>query len=244
MRNTTLVDDEQVVPLQSFLLLLVTAAAGAFLAVAVLPALAPGFLSTWTGEAPKAFWYLSRSSAFIAYLLFWLSMSFGLIITNRMAQLWPGGPAAFDIHQHVSLLGMAFALFHAFILLGDGFLAPTLGSIVLPFGLASYRPFWVGLGQVGLYLSLLITLSFYARKQLGGARWRVIHLLSYLAFLLVLGHAIVSGTDSPASWAGWIYGFTGASIFFLAVYRILAVILKPYKPARSEQAAGPPVAGP
>ena len=201
MRNPTPIDDENVIPLQSFLILLLVSAAGAFLAASVLPALLPGILSSTSGSAPKAFWYLSRSSAFAAYLLLWLSMAFGLVITNRMAQLWPGGPAAFDLHQYVSLLAIAFSLFHGLILLGDQFVNTTLGGVLVPFGMSTYRPAWVGLGQIGLYLSLLVTLTFYARKQLGAQHWRTIHLLSYAAFMLVMAHGLFSGTDSVTSWA-------------------------------------------
>jgi predicted ferric reductase len=222
MRNQPVIHDEDVIPLQSFLVLLFISAAGAFLAGSVLPALLPGILSSAAGSAPKAFWYLSRSSAFAAYLLLWLSMAFGLILTNRMAQLWPGGPAALDLHQYVSLLGIAFSLFHGLILLGDQFINTSLGGVLVPFGMSTYRPAWVGLGQIGLYLSLLVTLTFYARKRLGGQHWRTIHLLSYLAFLLVMAHGLLSGTDSATAWAMWMYGLTGLSIFFLTIYRILA----------------------
>ena len=148
-------------------------------------------------------------------------MAFGLIITNRMAKLWPGGPAAFDLHQHVSLLAIAFSLFHALILLGDQFISPTLVGLLVPFGLASYRPTWVGFGQLGIYLSLLVTLTFYARKKLGGQRWRTVHVFSYAAFLLVMVHGLFSGTDTETSWAFAIYFFTGVSVLFLTLYRIL-----------------------
>ena len=40
-------------------------------------------------------------------------MALGLGITNKMARLWPGAPAAFALHEYVSLLGLAFAVFHA-----------------------------------------------------------------------------------------------------------------------------------
>ena len=234
MQNSHVIDDEQVVPLQSFLILLVSTIAGAFLAIEILPALLPGILATAGGEAPKAYWYLSRSSAFAAYLLLWLSMSFGLIITNRMAQLWPGGPAAFDLHQHVSLLGIAFSFFHALILLGDQYISPSLANLLVPFGLASYRPVWVGLGQLSIYLSLLVTLTFYARKRLGNRRWRTIHLFSYVAFLAVMLHGIFGGTDTSTVWAVGIYFTTGISVVFLTLYRML-VVRMPQPSSRSER---------
>src|SRR6266540_1369678 len=51
-------------------------------------------------------WYLSRASAFVAYILLWLSMALGLSITNRMARVSPGGPIVGDLHEHASLLGV------------------------------------------------------------------------------------------------------------------------------------------
>ncbi|MEJ2012177.1 MAG: ferric reductase-like transmembrane domain-containing protein, partial [Anaerolineales bacterium] len=134
----------------------------------------------------------------------------------------PGGPAAFEVHHHVSLLAIAFSLFHGLILLGDRFINTSLTGVLVPFAMESYRPAWVGFGQLGLYLSLLVTLTFYARKRLGGQRWRTIHLISYLAFLFVMAHGIFSGTDTVSAWALWLYALTGISVFFLTIYRLLA----------------------
>jgi hypothetical protein len=78
-----------------------------------------GLSGSLVWDAPKGYWYLSRASAWMAFALLWLSMALGLLITNRLARVWPGGPNAFDLHQHVSLLALAFSLFHALILLGD-----------------------------------------------------------------------------------------------------------------------------
>ena len=55
-------------------------------------------------------WYLSRASAFVSYVLVWWSMILGLSITSKAARLWPGGPAASALHEHASLLGLAFAV--------------------------------------------------------------------------------------------------------------------------------------
>lgn len=226
--------EDEAVPLQSVLLLLLSSGAGALLAVNVLPVLTPGFLASMSADGLKAFWYLSRSSAFAAYLLLWLSMVFGLVITNRMAKLWPGGPQAFDLHQHVSLLAIAFSLFHAVILLGDQYLKPTFPQIMLPFGMEAYRPLWVGLGQVAFYLSLLVSLTFYARKWLGRRLWRLIHITSYAGYFLVLFHGIYSGTDTLTVAALSMYALTGVSVLFLTIYRVLSAILP--APRRTKRA--------
>jgi predicted ferric reductase len=217
-------EDDDVIPLQSFLLMLLSAVAGALLAANLLPILAPGLVSSINGVTPQAFWFLSRSSAFVAYLLLWLSMVFGLVITNRMARLWPGGPAAFELHQHVSLLAIAFSVFHGLILIGDTYITANLANVLMPFGLNSYRPFWVGWGQVGLYLSLLVTLTFYARKRIGGQRWKGIHLLSYVAFVFVMAHGLFSGTDTLTVGALVMYAVTALSALFLTIYRVLSAV--------------------
>lgn len=197
------------------------------LAAIVLPAWLPGLSQSLLGTQPKAFWYLSRSSAIAAYILLWLSMVFGLIITNRMARLWPGGPTAYDLHQFTSLLGLAFAFFHAFILLGDHFINYTVAQLLVPFASANFKPFWVGIGQIGFYLWIIVAASFYVRKQMGTRTWRLIHYASFLSFGMAMLHGILSGTDTATTWAGNLYWISGAVLLFLFVYRVLVVTFKP-----------------
>jgi hypothetical protein len=63
---------------------------GMLAAMAMLPYWLPGLISSVEGPAPKAYWYLSRSSGLVAYALLWQSMVLGLLMTNRLARLWPG----------------------------------------------------------------------------------------------------------------------------------------------------------
>lgn len=214
-------------PLPVFLLLLVAATGGALSATLILPTWLPAIDVSTSGSEPQAFWFLSRSSALVAYLLLWLSMCLGLLITNKLARLWPRGPVAFDLHQHTSLLGVAFALFHGLILLGDRYLNPRLWQVVFPFGMANYQPFWVGLGQVGFYLMAVVAFSFYVRKQITPRIWRSVHFGSFISFVFALLHGITSGTDSAASWAQSLYWVTGAVFLFLFIYRILVTVIKP-----------------
>lgn len=164
-------------------------------------------------------WYLSRASAFVAYLLLWWSMVLGLSLTNRLARVWPGGPTTNDLHEHASLLGIVFALLHGLVLLGDSYIGYTLPQILIPFA-GSYATLWVGLGQVGLYMMALVAFTFYVRQRIGARTWRSIHYLSFAVFALSLVHGLASGTDSGTLWAIWIYLSTGASVLALTIYRI------------------------
>lgn len=195
--------------------------AGVLLSTLFLPRLLPGFTISITGEAPKVFWYLSRGSAMVSFGLLWASMALGLLITNRLARLWPGGPAAFDLHQYVSLLGLGFALFHATILIGDKYIQFDLLRVLIPFASRDYKPAWVGLGQMGFYVWVLLVGSFYVRKQIETKTWRWIHYSSFLMFILVTVHGITSGSDSRAVWAGAMYWAATASMLVLLYYRIL-----------------------
>ncbi len=220
-------DAPPAMPLRTLILLQLAVAAGTFAAVASLPSLLPGLSSSFLGAAPKAYWYLSRASALAAFALLWFAMALGLGITNKMARVWPGGPTAFELHQHASLLGLDLALFHGLILLGDRYMRFTLAQVLLPFATSGYRPLWTGLGQVGFYLCVVVSLSFYVRRFVGQKTWRRIHYLSFVVFALALAHGLMSGTDSGSPLVQGLYLASGASLLFLTLYRVLLAGVKP-----------------
>lgn len=187
----------------------------------------PVLIRSLVGTEPRAYWYLSRASAMVAFALLWLSMASGLLIMNKLARIWPGAFTAFDLHQYTSLLGLGFGLFHALILLGESYIGYSLAQVLVPFGGASYRPLWVGLGQIGLYLSIVVSFTFYIRKQIGNRLWHLIHFLSFAVFVMVLLHGVQSGTDTGNPWIGWMYWLAGGSLLAFSIYRVLVKRLKP-----------------
>jgi len=216
---------ESSVNIQTFLLFMMAMAVGLLVAVVLLPTWMPNLAFSLAGEEPKAYWYLSRATAFVSLSLLWISMALGLSVTNKMARFWPGAPAAFAIHEYVSLLGLAFAMFHALIILGDKYINFTLVQLLTPFSTLDYKPFWVGLGQVGFYIWVLVALSFYIRPTIGQKTWRLLHYLSFGMYFLGLLHGIFSGTDSSMAWAQQYYWFSSASLLFLFFVRVISVIM-------------------
>ncbi len=240
--------DQTLMALSTMVELLFSGIIGALLAILVLPVWLPALAGSLQGPTPKAYWYLSRASGLVAYGLLWLSMLMGLMITGRIARLWPGGPAAFDLHQHTALLSLALSTFHALILLGDRYISFTLMRILIPFSSADYRPIWVGFGQIGLYLLALVGLSFYVRRKIGHKTWRRIHYLSFVVFLVVTVHGLMSGTDATKAGVRLMYQAAGGSVLGLLIYRILAISVFPglrkwtsaFSRGKRAEPAGPP----
>lgn len=167
----------------------------------------------------QSFWYLSRSAGLVAYLLLWGSVVWGLLLSAR-----PGGrlrpPALFDAHQFLSNAALGFAFFHALVLIGDRYASFPLSAILAPFA-GTYKPALVALGQIALWLSLFISLSFLVRKQIGQRRWRAFHYVSFAVFWMALLHSVAIGSDTNLLWVRWMYIGTGAAVALLTVYRIV-----------------------
>jgi len=216
--------NKSTVNIQFFLLITLAMIIGLSVAILLLPTWLPNMATSLTGDSPKVYWYLSRATAFVSLSILWISMALGLGLTNKVARLWPGAPATFAIHEYMSLLGLAFALFHALVLLGDHYINFTVAQIFMPFSTVDYRPTWVGIGQIGFYVWLIVALSFYVRSSIGQKTWRVIHYLSFAMYIMGLVHGLFSGTDSTANWAQWYYWISGGSLLFLFVYRIINTI--------------------
>ena len=219
-------NEEKKNPILNLLILPIGAGFGLILVFLLLPNILSGVAISIIGAAPKAFWYLSRATAISGYLILWVSMMLGLAMTNQLAAKGTTRAAIFEIHKFTSIMGLFFALFHAFILIGDQFLHLGILNIIIPFASSSYRPLWVGLGQVAIYLWAILVISFYVRRQITKKVWRSIHFASFATFLLALSHGITSGTDAGLLSMQGFYWVSGGLFIFMTIYRILNALLK------------------
>ena len=212
-----------------YILAAVSIIVGLILSGIMLPFILPGLVTSISGPEPKIYWYLSRSSAVISYIFLWLSMLFGLLLSSRAAKIWPGGFAANDLHQFVSIAGLTAGLFHGLILIGDKYINISIIQVLVPFASTNYRPGWVGFGQLALYIWAGVLFTFYIRKRIGTKTWRAVHYFGFLTFAGVLIHGITSGTDSNNLWMGMMYWLSAGSVLFLTFYRIFATVGNPVR---------------
>ena len=191
-------------------------------------AAAPGLNALWQWLAalpfvasPPSFLTISRATALVCYCALWLSMLFGLAISAKASRMWPGGPAMLALHQQFSLLGLLFALAHVFSLLAEPRLGYGLAKALVPWAGGSYRAFWVGLiAKLALYLMVVVWLSFFVRKWIGGRWWRRIHYLSFVVFLLGMIHGMFAGSDTNTWWGQALYILSGMALLALLAYRV------------------------
>lgn len=143
------------------------------------------------------FWITSRAAGSAALLLTSASVVFGLMIGSGR-----GGIDRRDlrtVHEALSLTALAMVALHGLSLLGDAYLHPGLTGIAVPFA-GSYRPLWTGLGIVAGYGLAALGLSYYLRDRIGVARWKRLHRLTAVFWLLATGHTLGAGTDAGQAW--------------------------------------------
>jgi predicted ferric reductase len=162
-------------------------------------------------------WYITRSAGWVAYLLLWLSMVWGLAVPSKIFDRLLPRLFTFEAHEYISLLAIGFTALHMVVLMFGSYLPYSLAQILIPF-ISTYRPFWVGIGVLAAYLILLVTVTYYIRVRIGAEAFRIIHVLSLVGFVGAALHGLLSGTDSFLPAAQWAYLGTVGSVAVLTAY--------------------------
>ena len=171
-------------------------------------------------DSAQIWWYITRSAGLTGYFLVWLSMVWGFAVSSKLFHSFVEAHFTYDFHEHLSLLGLAFVGLHVIVLLFDRFLPFSLLQVLIPFT-ENYRPLWVGIGIISFYVMLLVTVTFYIRKQIGMMAFRIIHILSILSYLGVTLHGFFAGTDSALLVTKILYIGTFLVIVFMSVYWVI-----------------------
>jgi len=184
------------------------------------------FLSwLFAANSVQTWWYVTRASGIIAYLLLWFSTILGLAVTSKYLDGMLDRLFTYDFHEFISLLAIAFTLVHVLVLTLDKYLPYTFAQILVPF-ISPYRPFWVGVGVISFYLIVLVTVTFYLRNKIGKRAFRTIHYLSLLSYIGVTLHGYYSGTDTALPSMKILYDVSGLAVLFLTVYWLVLLGLR------------------
>jgi predicted ferric reductase len=184
-------------------------------------------------------WVATRLVAFLSYFAIAGSVVYGLLLSTKILDAIAHRPVTFALHQDLAAIGLGLAAVHVVLLGLDATQPLGFAEMLVPFA-SPYRPVWVGLGQLGLYLVAIVTASFYLRRRIGQRSWRLLHYVTFLAFAFTTAHGIMSGTDTSTPWAWWVYVVATTVVVFLTVYRIAeSVLTRRERRSPAAEALGP-----
>ena len=180
-----------------------------------------------------AWWLASRASGIVALVLIALSVAIGLAMAAKALRR-PGLPRILiAVHEHAALAALVAIAVHGITLLGDSWLNPGPVGIAVPF-VMDHEPVFTGLGIIGGYLAAVLGLTFYVRRRIGTRRWRNLHRLTPLVYVLGVIHTVGSGSDAGTPWMTIVLIATGTPILYLGILRALP----PVKPAAARAGSG------
>lgn len=186
----------------------------------------------------QVFWYLTRSSALVAWLAAAGSVLVGVVTSSRLLGRRPTVPWLVDLHRMLSALASVFVLVHMVTLWLDDFVRFRWADLLVP-GVATVpglSQLSLALGVVAAWLLGAVQISSLLRSYMPESLWRGIHLTSYAMMALGTVHAFLAGSDigNPAVAA------VGVSVLTALV---LATVVRLARARRATAAVdlGPPV---
>ncbi len=164
-------------------------------------------------------WYMARTSGIVSYLLLFLLIISGSGIKTSSLFRLVSPTTAWLNHRYLGIALTFSTIIHLGSLLADNFLKFTVIDILIPF-ISSFKPLYLSLGIIGFYLFLAIIISsiFYMNRL--PKIWRVLHYLTYPAFIILFIHGYFIGTDTTTNLMQLIYLTTGIIVALQFSYRL------------------------
>lgn len=183
-------------------------------------------------SAAESVHLIAATVGFLSFFLLWLAVAWGMILRNGWALTRIRHATIYGIHSTVSLLGLTLAAVHAFAQLAVPGGPIRLVHEVVPF-IAPDDPVGIGVGVLSLELMVAAALSILIQKRLGYTRWRALHALTYVAFMLLVAHVLISGSDVGPS---WVWGSVlGAWLVTVALWLSGTSLLQGMRQERAER---------
>lgn len=167
-----------------------------------------------------SWWLASRAAGITAFLFITLSTILGLVMASGIIRKKGIKAKLMPAHEYMALFALLALAVHGLTLLGDKWLKTSFAGITVP-GVIGYRPFWVAIGIVAGYITALLALSFYGRKYVGVKRWRKLHRLIVVVWVMGVAHSLGAGTDAGTAWFRILIIASVAPALFLTLYRWL-----------------------
>lgn len=166
-------------------------------------------------------WYLNRSTGLVVLALLTLTTVLGVLATARGGRLLPRfvGQA---LHRNLALWSIVLLVLHVTTAVVDTYVDIRWWQAIVPWVGSTYMPLWLGLGTVAFDLLMLVVVTSLLRARMRHRSWRLVHLLSYAAWGVAVGHGLGIGTDLRQP--GWERSAVYASIALVAGLALIRLV--------------------
>jgi sulfoxide reductase heme-binding subunit YedZ len=144
-------------------------------------------------------WFASRGSGVVSLILLTAVTCLGLLSVGGWQRSgWPRFLTA-ELHGNLALMSVVFVAVHVTAAIIDPFTSLGISAATIPFA-SSYRPIWVGLGVISVYLFVAMIVTSLLRERIGRRAWRAVHWVAYAGWPLALAHGLGAGSDAFSAW--------------------------------------------
>ncbi len=170
--------------------------------------------------ATKVWWYVSRASGIVAWLLAAMAVLWGLALSTRALGAKPRAPWLLDLHRFIGGLTVVFVAVHLGALVLDPFVSFGLDELFVPMA-SGWKPVAVAWGIVAFYLLIAVEVTSLVRSRIPKRVWRAVHLTSYALYAMATVHLLLAGTDrtNPLLWGA--AAISVAVVVFFTIYRVV-----------------------
>lgn len=171
-------------------------------------------------SAQESVHLVAATVGFISLAAIWLSVVWGIVLKSGWALTRIRHATIYGIHQTLTVFGLTLGVVHALTQLAVPRGPVRVVDEFVPFTNPG-DPIGIGIGVIALELMLALILSVLVQRRLGYHRWRSLHRVAHVAFVLLIGHVLVSGSDV------WTVPVAGAIIGGLLVTLFLWLVTLP-----------------
>ncbi len=165
-------------------------------------------------------WIIGRSTGMVGVILLSLAAAMGLALSMKASS--PRFPRwlTTELHRYVTILAVVVSVVHLVVLWLDTQSGLSLISLVVPFT-SGWDPVAVGVGVLGLEITLIVWLTTRIRDRIGYRSWQIIHRAASIGWVLVIAHGLLAGTDTGSTWAVITYAVCAALVVGMLIPRMI-----------------------
>lgn len=166
---------------------------------------------------PAVWWYVTRASAIVAWILLTFSVLWGILLKTRILRGADNPEWLKVIHRFMSGLAMVMVITHMVSLYLDSYIEFTVADLLIPFS-SSFEPLGVALGVIGMWVMVVVWATSMVMQWIPQPVWKAIHYLSYLSLFAVALHSGMVGSDVGTPW------YTALSLGLIVAASLAAII--------------------